>query len=201
MQERAIEKNTGHVRWEELSHMRLRSAFMPTAIVLSFAVLMSCSPTRKAAPFNFLDNFGSGSISPPDEVKSTPAGKPVFIEDEFAVGGEKRRAMITLAAAKIVFDVGALGKESQLRFSVGMNSTIGDGAEGIITVEADGQPEVVYRRYIDPIDRSDERRWFEESVDLSKFAGKKVMISFEAGPGPNGNGLADWFAWANIELT
>jgi hypothetical protein len=181
--------------------MKLRWGFLAIAMLLLLAVLISCSPTRRVGPYNFLDDFSSGSITPSDVVyNGTPAGKPVFLEDGFVVGGEKRRAMITLGGAKITFDVGELGKEPLLKFGAGMNSTVGDGAEGIITVDADGQSEVVYRKYIDPIDRPDDRKWFNESVDLSKFAGKKVRISFGAGLGPKGDATADWFAWTNLEL-
>jgi len=167
---------------------------------LLISLLVGCSTTKKAEDFRFLHNFDAGRITPAEE-KSSPTGKPAFIMNEFTVGGEKRRALIVMASAKIVFDVGRVSNQSRLKFCVGMNATMGDGAEGIIKVEADKQTEIVYHRYLDPIDRPDDRKWFDESVDLAKFAGKKVKISFETKPGPKGDATADWFAWTNIEVT
>jgi hypothetical protein len=180
--------------------MRSRVELLAVSTALLFSLLVGCTTTRKAEDFRFLDNFDAGRMTPAVE-KGSPTGKPAFIMDEFNVGGEKRRAMIVVAPAKIVFDVGQVKGQSKLKFSVGMNATMGDGAEGIITVEAGGQTEIVYRRLLDPADRPNDRRWFDESVDLSKFSGKSIKITFETGPGPKGDATADWFAWANIEVT
>lgn len=180
--------------------MRNRCKLLAISTALLVSLLAGCTTTRKAEDFRFLDNFNAGRMTPAEE-KGSPTGKPAFIMDEFNVGGEKRRAMIVVASARIVFDVGQVSGPSKLKFSVGMNSTIGDGAEGIIEVEADGQTEIVYHRYLDPIDRPDDRKWFDESVDLSKFSGKRIKISFETNPGPKGDAIADWFAWTNIEVT
>ena len=180
--------------------MRNRGALLAVSTALIISLLVGCTTTKKAADFRFLDDFDAGLITPAEE-KGSPTGKPAFIMDDFTVGSQQRRAMIVMASAKIVFDVGQVSGPSKLKFSVGMNATIGDGAEGIIEVEADGQTEIVYHRYLDPIDRPDDRRWFDESVDLSKFSGKRIKISFKTGPGPKGDAIADWFAWSNIEVT
>ena len=180
--------------------MRSKQGILTIAATLLLIFLMSCSQAGKAGPYYFLDHFNSGSIFPKNiTIPGTPTGLPVFVLDE-VTAGQKRPALITLADFKITFDVGQLGQAPRLKFGAGMNSTIGSGAVGIVTVEADGNSEVVYRRYINPIDRPEDRRWFDESVDLSKFAGKKVTISFGAGRGPKFDATAAWFLWSNLEL-
>ncbi|MGA2259940.1 MAG: hypothetical protein ABSH28_00740 [Acidobacteriota bacterium] len=174
-----------------------------SVLVLCLA-LAGCSGSNtespNSEPYSIMDNFASGIITPASD-PSTPTGKPVLILKDFAVGGEKRQVMITLAFAKIVFDVPQVGKEAKLKFGVGMNTTVGDGAEGVITVEADGAAEVVYRKFLNPVDNTADKRWFDESVDLAKYAGKHIKISFETKPGPQGDATGDWFAWSNPEIT
>jgi hypothetical protein len=174
------------------------------SILLLCLTLAGCSgsttESTKSAPYSIMDNFASGIITPASD-PSTPTGKPVLILKDFEVGGEKRQAMITLAFAKIVFDVPQVVNDAKLKFGAGMNTTVGDGAEGVITVEADGTAEVVYRKFLDPVDNTADKRWFDESVDLAKYAGKHIKISFETKPGPKGDASGDWFAWSNPEIT
>lgn len=179
--------------------MPMKTALKTSSVLLLCITLAACSFFNFSKTYNFLDNFDSGSITPASE-PSTPTGKPVLVLPDFTVDGEKRQAMITLASAKIVFKLSGLGKEATLKFGAGMNTTLGDGAEGIITVEADKTSEVVYKKFLDPVNRAEDRKWFEESVDLSKFAGKSIKISFETKPGPKGDGVGDWFAWSNPVL-
>jgi hypothetical protein len=105
-----------------------------------------------------------------------------------------------LASSRIDFFVSGIKPGAKLVFGVGMNATRGDGAEGIISVEADKNTEIVYRKYLDPPEKTEDRKWFDEAVDLSKYAGKKVKIAFAAKPGPQGDAIEDWFAWSNPEL-
>jgi hypothetical protein len=179
--------------------MPMRTALKIGSVLLFCITLAACSYSNSSKTYNFLNKFDSGSITPASE-PSTPTGKPVLVLPDFMVDGEKRQAMITLASAKIGFRLSGLGKHATLKFGVGMNTTLGDGAEGIITVKADKKSEVVYRRFLNPVDRAEDRKWFEESVDLSKFAGKSIQIIFETNPGPKGDGVGDWFAWSNPVL-
>jgi hypothetical protein len=184
--------------------MRMKLDIRILSVLLLGLALAGCSgsttESTKSETYSILDNFASGIITPASDA-STPTGKPVLILNDFVVGGERRQVMITLASAKIVFDVPQVGKEAKLKFGVGMNTTVGDGAEGVITVEADGTAEVVYRKFLDPVDNTADKRWFDESVDLAKYAGKHIKISFETKPGPKGDATGDWFAWSNPEIT
>jgi hypothetical protein len=177
----------------------MKMVLRTSSVSLLYIALAACSFFDFSKTYNFLDNFDSGSIAPASE-PSTPTGKPVLVLPDFTVEGDKRQAMITLASSRIVFKLSGLGKQATLKFGVGMNTTLGDGAEGLITIEADKKSEVVYRKFLDPVDRPEDRKWFEESVDLSKFAGKSIKVIFETKTGPKGDGIGDWFAWSSPVL-
>jgi hypothetical protein len=176
------------------------------AAILLLLASAACSRTdtggapEKRPGYDFIENFAAGSIAPAEE-PSTPTGKPALVLSDFAVGGEKRPAIITLAQAKIVFQIREVSRESRLLFGVGMNTTLGDGAEGIITVEADGASETIFTKALDPVTRVEDRKWFDESLDMSKYAGKNITIIFETRPGAKGDATGDWVAWSNPLLS
>ncbi len=151
----------------------------------------------ESEPIDFISIFDTGRISP-DGTFGTPTGKPALVIRRFPIHDERRDALVTLATGKIEFDIPAMPQEAVLTFAVGMNSDTGDGADGIILIEADGKSETVYKRYVNPIDHPEDRRWFDETVDLSKYQGKHAKLTFTTGP--HGNATADWFAWANPKL-
>jgi len=174
------------------------------SIIKKYDLSSSCLAIRvgslvKSGAYDFMANFGDGHITP-DRETSTPTGKPVSISKGFEVRKEKRDVIVTLAGSKIEFDIPKIREGSKLALGVGMNSKVGDGAEGIISIEEGGSSEIIYSKYLNPIDRSEDRKWFDETLDLSKFKGKKVKIIFEAKPGPKGDATADWFAWSNPVL-
>jgi len=149
--------------------------------------------------YNFVSSFKDGTIAPKQQ-KGTPSGKPVFVFKNFEVGDKKRDVIVTLAGARIEFAGAKIKDGTRLTFGVGMNSKIGDGAEGIIRIEDAGVAEIIYSKYLNPIDRMEDRKWYDETLDLSRFKGREVKIIFEAKPGPKGDATADWFAWSNPEL-
>jgi len=157
----------------------------------------SRSGNDESEPLDFIAIFDSGRISP-DGPFGTPTGKPALVIRRFPIGDERRDALVTLATGKVEFDIPAIPSEAVLTFAVGMNADTGDGADGMIVIEADGKSETIYKRSLNPIDRSEDRRWFDETLDLSKYQGKRVKLAFATGT--HGNANADWFAWANPKL-
>jgi len=162
-------------------------------------VLSSCS-SDSPGPYDFIASFGSGRIAPDAKDLATLDGRPVFVMRGVTVGDEKRDTIVTLADAKVEFDIPEVPPSGKLTFAAGMGVDRGDGAQGTVTVQADGQSVIVYRKFLNPIERAEDRRWFEESVDLSKFDGKPIKIIFSASPGPKGDAIADWFSWSSPRL-
>jgi hypothetical protein len=167
-------------------------------VLLLALVAAGCSRSEgESEVVDFIAVFDTGRISP-ETTFATPTGKPALVIRRFPIGGERRDALVTLATGKIEFDIPAMPPEAVLTFAVGMNSDTGDGADGMVVIEADGQSETVYKKYLNPIDRPEDRKWFDETVDLTKYQGRRVKLTFTTGP--HGNATADWFAWANPRL-
>jgi hypothetical protein len=71
----------------------------------------------------------------------------------------------------------------------------GDGVEFDILVD-DG--ERLWRplsTYINPKTVRDDRRWHDHEIDLSQWSGKVITLTFETGPGPDGDYRYDWAGW------
>ncbi len=95
-----------------------------------------------------------------------------------------------------------------MQFGLGLSEEVwspdkGDGVEYNIYVRNLTAPNTLYRVYhktIDPKNNPEDRKWFDQEVDLSKFGGQSVEIIFEALPGPVDNYDFDWGGWSNPVL-
>jgi hypothetical protein len=78
----------------------------------------------------------------------------------------------------------------------------GDGVLFQIYVQEDGQPDRVqlFSKYINPKSNFSDREWQPIEIDLSEFAGKKIMLSLETGPGPANNADFDWAGWVDPRI-
>lgn len=101
-----------------------------------------------------------------------------------------------------------LPHQSTLRFGLGTDPTSwspdrGDGLEYNVYVRDPSEPSVlhlVFQRYLDPKSNPNDRRWFDEQVDLGHFGDQVVDIIFEALPGPAGDVSYDWGGWSTPVL-
>jgi hypothetical protein len=75
----------------------------------------------------------------------------------------------------------------------------GDGVGFEIAVEVNGRREVVYQRVIDPKHNPAHRHWLDDAVDLTRFAGRPVILILSTDPLTNG--ASDWAGWGDLRLT
>ncbi len=61
--------------------------------------------------------------------------------------------------------------------------------------DAGGNPVLLYSKYIDPKNNPADCRWFDESLDLSAYAGEEVEIILVTHAGPQNNEAYDWAYW------
>jgi hypothetical protein len=130
---------------------------------------------------------------------NTPREDSAFVYP-FARDGHWRNALITVAGASVAFRTAKVEQGWRLRIGAAMPHDLGDGAEGKITFESRGRKEVIYRRLLDPAANPGDRRWFDDMVDLSRFAGEDGTLRLECGPGPSGDPAADWFGWSVLKI-
>jgi Bacterial membrane protein YfhO len=94
---------------------------------------------------------------------------------------------------------------SNLNFSIGLNPGVfrpeyGDGVTfKIILLEQESKVEI-FSKYVDPKNNPCDRKWFDESLDLKKWAGKEVTLRFTTMGGPARDISYDWAYWGDIQL-
>jgi hypothetical protein len=156
--------------------------------------------------YSLFDEFNHGEISfinersrlgevPPD----TPNGRPVFLAPVVR-DGQLRHCVITIADGRIRFRVPQLTANSKLVFGIAKKFEMGNGAEGRIYFESGDDRELIFSKFLDPSSNPKDRKWFDETIDLSKFQGKSGLLAFECYPGPNADAIADWFGWSRLQL-
>lgn len=128
--------------------------------------------------------------------EGTPNGKGAFIAKNWEIGGITRDAIVTLAGSSAEFTLPASREGEVLYFGAGMKFLVGDGAIGLIVCEVSGRRDTVYRRFLTPRTRTDQRRWFDEAVSLTSYRGSDIRLIFTATTGPTDDASADWFAWS-----
>lgn len=97
-----------------------------------------------------------------------------------------------------------LPPEAQLAFGVGVAAEAwekqeGDGVEFEITVATATTLEQVYWRTVDPRHNPGDRRWFDEQIDLSGYAGQEIVITLLTYPREDNSW--DWAGWGHPTIT
>lgn len=92
-----------------------------------------------------------------------------------------------------------------LAFSLGISPEVwqfgkGDGAQFDLYVDDGKTRWHPFSRYIDPKNVPVDRKWHDYQIDLSRWAGQTVTLSFVLGPGPNGNDQYDWAGWGEPRI-
>ena len=174
--------------------MKRRTCCAIMAGAISLALLSSCSTTSEV---DFIAEFDEGKISPQTQF-GTPTGKAAFVVPKYPIAGEKRDAIITLATGEIAFEIDSVPEQASLTFGAAVSPDSADGAEGVVMVEVDGKRQAIHRKFLDPANREADRKWFDETVDLSSYAGKEITLIFATTM--RGNANSDWFIWSNPQL-
>jgi len=154
-----------------------------------------------------LDNFTPDSVSfnenevyPLRGYFGTPGNKSALLY-RFAVGDECREALVTVAGARVRFTTPMITARSKLVFGVAMLHNLGDGATGSIWSEHHRTRQLLYQRFLNPAAKPEDRRWFDQQVDLSAYAGKQITLCFECSSGESGDTAADWFGWSIMKIS
>ena len=115
---------------------------------------------------------------------------------------DKRRVIVMHAPSEMVFEVpsGAGELNGAFGFIPGAYSNGGrtNGAEFIITWSSgSGEPVILFERFMDPLNRLNDRGLQKFNVKLPKSTGR---VTLRVNPGPYGQFAFDWTAWTGIEF-
>lgn len=177
--------------------------FFATLLLVIVCTGISCDllTTDTGESFDFFASFPSAQIVPETGGQGTPTGKIAFVQKGWEIGGKSKDALIVLAAGKLIYDVPAGRAGDRLVFSGGMRLLLGDGATGMVLVQLSTRLDTLYKKFLNPVDNVQDRKWFDASVDLSRYKGFPIKIIFATDAGPKGDGTADWFAFGDPILT
>jgi uncharacterized protein YbaR (Trm112 family)/predicted SAM-dependent methyltransferase len=116
------------------------------------------------------------------------------------INEDSRRTLFQHPPSKIDFDV-QIPARAELRFGIGLSMEVWDPNKGDgvrFSVLAESTP--IFDKYIDPKNDPADRRWFDYKIDLSKYVGKQIRLSFVTDPGPRFDDSYDWAGWSNPML-
>lgn len=150
----------------------------------------------KKTTYNFLDSL---SIAEINTAKDNYVTKSIFI-----INGEEREVLFEHPNSEVIFEDICIRKGSELWFGIAINFSAwekpGDGvAFEINIIDEQLQKSSIYKKYIDPKNNMTDRRWFDENIDLNKFAGQKISIIFKTNGGPKNNWV-DWAGWSRPRI-
>ncbi len=170
----------------------IKTYFKFYLIIFIFSAL-SCNinPVEPDFGFDFINNFGKASAFP----DSIPKSRVAFVHSSWPMWGDTSRALIINAWGKLVFDIPQKYSSGKLILSTGLSRPFGDGATAIVTVEYGGVIDTVYKCGHVPSVQLNDRKWKEAIIDLSRYNGKAISISFISDPGPEQNADYDDLAW------
>jgi hypothetical protein len=114
---------------------------------------------------------------------------------------DKRAVMIMHAPSEMIFDVpaGATELHGAYGFNQGAYSEGGrtNGAQFAIHWSAGGEPVILHERFLDPVNKVNDRGLQKFTVKLPKSTGQ---VYLRVSPGPYGQYAFDWTGWTAIEF-
>jgi len=148
--------------------------------------------------YKFLDNLGSAEIIAKKGNHVTTAS--------FTMNDDTREVLFEHPNSEVIFKDVPINEKAELKFGIGLDERAwdktGDGVLfEIITIDEKFQKTLLFLKYIDPKNNVEDRKWFDERIDLSVFAGQRVSFVFKTTGGPEGNKDADWAGWSSPEVT
>jgi len=94
---------------------------------------------------------------------------------------------------------------ARLRFSIALAPATwqpgkGDGAQFDIYLDDGNSRLNLFSKYIDPKNIPSARKWHDQEIDLSPWAGQTIALTFATSCGPNDNCNFDWAGWGEPRI-
>jgi hypothetical protein len=123
----------------------------------------------------------------------------------FTINNDSRTVLFQHPPSKITYKL-TVPDNSSLSFGIALNPEVwsadkGDGVIFEILAKDDKEERKLFSKYIDPKNKIEDRKWYDERIDLSKYEGEEVLLTFITSPGPSNNTDHDWAGWGDPKLT
>ena len=120
------------------------------------------------------------------------------------INGDKRETLFEHPPSAIKYKM-RIPENSLLNFGIAIdpqawNTKACDGVNFEILINEDKTEKVLFSRYINPKISEDERRWIDNSIDLSDYGGREVILSLRTSAGPKNDNSYDWAGWSKLEF-
>jgi hypothetical protein len=214
--ERAYDFSARFIEAAEVNSMRLTGTILPISdkmfnlLNVKYVLKQNshirdfdhCSFPQEDQPY-----FGKSNTFNPLIFEQNQGKKDFFPELPVDINGVTRMSIFAQSPQRFALDLPLPREASKLDFSIGLNPEVflpehGDGVTfRIVLLEQENRVEEIFSKYIDPKNRPCDRKWFDESVNLEKWAGKDVTLRFITTGGPSGDNSYDWAYWGDIQLT
>jgi len=165
-------------------------------------LLSSCSNEdysyQNEVDYSFIENLKEASIVAPNS-------KHVGIW-YFPIDNEKSPFLFQHPNSEIIFKKITIPEKAKFQFSIALHKSSweksGDGVLFEVHLNMpNSDKKLIFSKYIDPKNNDEDRKCFEENIDLSSYQNKKVDFSFSTSCGPNQNQNFDWAGWGNPRIT
>jgi hypothetical protein len=148
-------------------------------------------------------NFGENTLD--GQIVTQNSNNSILYQERLNINGSTKPAIYASAPNTFTMALSVPPEPTKLSFSIGLRpdtfrSDRGDGVNFKIDVFENKNETNIFSKYIDPKNSPCDRQWFDDTVDLEKWAGKNVVLSFSTGVGPSGSNYWDVAFWGNIQL-
>ena len=145
--------------------------------------------------FDFLTHLNSA------EIITEKADYSKVQQTESTINNDNRKILFEHPDSEVIFKDVLINRNALLSFGIGIAEMAwdkeGDGVLFKISIVNEKfQNNLIYSRYIDPKNNIEDRKWYNEQIDLNAFAGQKATFIFETTSGPDKNINYDWAGWA-----
>ena len=142
--------------------------------------------------FDFLTHLNSAEIIKVQQTEST-------------INNDNRKILFEHPDSEVIFKDVLINRNALLSFGIGIAEMAwdkeGDGVLFKISIVNEKfQNNLIYSRYIDPKNNIEDRKWYNEQIDLNAFAGQKATFTFKTTSGPDKNINYDWAGWAQPQI-
>lgn len=145
--------------------------------------------------YDFILNLSVAKISAP--------AKDYISVTKFNIQGEERIILYEHPPARITYKL-KIPEEARLSLGIGIDPTAwskrGDGVLFKVLLSDGSERNTLFSQYIDPKEYEAHRKWHDVEIDLSKYGGRKVFLSFITSFGPSNDGDYDGAGWSKPQI-
>ncbi|MFN8059582.1 MAG: hypothetical protein U0Q12_10490 [Vicinamibacterales bacterium] len=138
-----------------------------------------------------------------DKRTTMPTLRSAFGVTDVTIDGVRRRSLVAHPFSRVTWSVdvpAACVLRAAAAYLPETWDNPGDGSTVRIGVSDGERYAELYRRYLMPFVRTEDRRWFDIEIDLSAYAGRRVDLIFNTEPGEAGNAVGDAPVWGRPRL-